>query len=743
MKRDTGLIIVTVLLTLLWLMPWQSSQADPVYGLLRTFGAGPFTSAYDIEVDEDGIYLAGYTTYNIFRPPQSSLTILNPDHTHRCSNYVEFPVDSSSAFGLAASVELNQTHVFVAGYYWTSRLGDIAVYVAAFSKADCMLTGIHRFFVTDFEEITFATILTGEGIDLAVDETGVYLLVGLFIAEEWGFYVVRLDNYLQPVSGKFYQVYDPSSDFAMSIALGNQRVYVGGITGLDRTSSDGTSVFILELNKVDLSPTNTTILLPIERFFIGLEIVVDRNNNDVYVIETYQKFRANDVVGVHKFDRYMNSLWVQSYPAFNVYMDPSTTPPEHIGIRFAYGLSGSVSDTYLFIGGFSTNDYLGSGSERPSHGLLLAVNKFNGEASFGFRILGEESPSYDVRVLGVDTFGDCVYLAGNSAYYRLEYVFLNLWNISSPLLASTTRVTPLENKPDIREDTPSEISWRPDFDSDIRAESYGFYGVFCPGSLFFTTTSTSTTTLTSSTTYTQTTTSAITSTRTVTTTTTKTNTRYETETFSSTFYTTFTQLTTSTYSLTETVHATVPTTVTDISTSIILNTFYTRVSTIVSETMAATTTVLRNTTTTATVELTTTVRGEVNWLELPPWFYLPFLLLPLPLVAAVLDGRRAKIIINRSDKPPFGWSDDGQPIIEDIYMTPSVVSVKKGATVTFVNKDRTPHVIEAYEGPAEYLFASEEIKPGKKWKHKFRAHGVYYVRSLSKPYMGCIIRVQA
>lgn len=740
MKRNTSLIIVTVLLTLLWLMPWQASQADPAYGLLRTFGRGdmPQASVHDIEVDGGGIYMVGYTSSIDYRQPQSSLTIMNPNHTRRCSNYVEFPVDLRFVQGLAASVELNQTHVFVAGIYWTSRLGDIAAYVAAFSKADCRLTGIHRFYVTGYQGIAALPLFVGEGIDLAVDETGVYLLVGLFIAERQGFYVVRLDQYLQPVNDGFYYIYDPARDLGLSIALGDQRVYVGGITGFDSSRWEGTSVFILELNKTDLSPTNTTILLPIEGLFSGLEIVVDRNNNDVYVIETYQRFMAEDFVVVHKFDRYMNSLWVQSYRAFNVYMDPLTTPPEHIGIWFAYGVSGAVSDTYLFIGGFSTNDYMGSDRERPLHGLLLAVNKFNGEASFGFRIRGEESPYYSLQVLGVDAFGDCVYLGGASEYYRLEYVFLNLFNITFPLLTTTPTVTPLGLKPELLDHTPDENSWTPDFDTDLGAARYGFYGAFCPRSLFFTTTSTSTTTATS----TQTTTSAITSTLTQTTTATMTNTRYVTETFSSTLYTTFTQLTTSTYSLTETVHATVQTTVTDISTSIILNTVYATVATTRSETIAATTTVSRNTTTTATVELTTTVRGEVNWVELPPWFYLPFLLLPLPLVAAVLDGRRAKIIINRSDKPPFGWSDDGQPIIEDIYMKPSVVSVKKGATVTFVNKDRTPHVIEAYMGPAEYLFTSEEIKPEGKWKHKFRAQGVYHIRSLSKHYMGCIIHVQ-
>ncbi|MEM2230825.1 MAG: hypothetical protein QXE72_02660, partial [Candidatus Caldarchaeum sp.] len=207
----------------------------------------------------------------------------------------------------------------------------------------------------------------------------------------------------------------------------------------------------------------------------------------------------------------------------------------------------------------------------------------------------------------------------------------------------------------------------------------------------------------------------------------------ETVTVPSTVYTTYTEY--STERVSQTVFETVRTIVTDRFQAPQIITVYDGAG-------ATTATVFRNTTTTATLQLTTTVKGEVNWLELPPWFYLPFFLLPLPLVAVLLNNRRVKIIINRSEGPLTVWSHGDEPLVEDIYMTPSIASVKKGAKITFVNKDNVPHVIEAYEGPAEYLFTSEEIKPGGKWRHKLEAPGIYRVRSITKPYMGCIIRVE-
>ncbi|MEM4301029.1 MAG: hypothetical protein QW570_02840, partial [Candidatus Caldarchaeum sp.] len=207
----------------------------------------------------------------------------------------------------------------------------------------------------------------------------------------------------------------------------------------------------------------------------------------------------------------------------------------------------------------------------------------------------------------------------------------------------------------------------------------------------------------------------------------------ETVTVPSTVYTTYTEY--STERVSQTVFETVRTTVIDRMQTPQIITVYDGAA-------ATTATVFRNTTTTATLQLTTTVEGEVNWLELPPWFYLPFLLLPIPLIAVLFNNRRVKIIINKSDGPLTVWSQDSGPLVEDIYMKPSVASVKKGAKITFVNKDNVSHVIEAYEGPAEYLFVSEEIKPGNKWRYKLEAPGVYRVRSMTKPYMGCIIRVE-
>lgn len=750
-------LLLAVLLTI------YPSTADPAYGLLRTyvFYKTSFSGAIDIEVDDGGIYVVGYTASD--RGPQSSLTILEPNHSHRCSTMIEFPVDPSFVFGAATAVEANRTHVLVAGIYLTSRLGAIAVYVAAFLKSDCKLTGVYRFYVTDYEEIVPWPFLYGEGVDLAVDESGIYLLVGLFMPENWGFLVMRLDQYLQPGPYDFYNINDPRTDFALSIALGDTSVYVAGVTDFNQLGrNEGLNVFILELDKTSLTSSNVTLIQPIEEYFPNLEIVVDENN-DIYVIQTFQKYMANDAIVVDKFDRRMNNLWRQAYAVLNVYMDPSSSPPEHVPESFTFGVSAAVSRSQLFIVGYITNDYIGSGNENPVHGLLLAVNRGDGEALFGFRIRAQKSPDSNVLGTGVDTYGDCVYLAGASANYRLEYVFLDVFNVTFPLLASQGGSNPLGLKPDERFDSFTETSWDPEFDQDLGAEQYAFYGVFCPGSFIVATTTTSTitstTTVTSETTITSTSTSTATGTSIITSTSTATSTSISTSTttLTTTRISRYTETTTSTEIVrqTATVPSTVYTTQTQYSTVTVAQTLFETVRTIVTDRFqapqiitvydgagATTATVFRNTTTTATLQLTTTVRGEVNWLELPPWFYLPFFLLPLPLVAVLLNNRRVKIIINRSKGPLKVWSHGDEPLVEDIYMTPSIVSVKEGAKITFVNKDNVPHVIEAYEGPAEYLFTSEEIKPGGKWRHKLEAPGIYRVRSITKPYMGCIIRVE-
>ncbi|MEM4413775.1 MAG: hypothetical protein QW777_04745 [Candidatus Caldarchaeum sp.] len=735
-------------IVLVFTIMFMPTQSTPAYGLLRTFGENMFERAYDIEADSDGVYVAGFFSPDRGRP-QPSLTILNPDHTHRCSTRLEFVVDPSMVFGSSLAVEVNQTHAVVAGFYWTNRMGEVDVFVAVFSKTDCRMTGLYTLYVTDFEELTFHNILSGEGIDLAVDETGIYLLVGFFIITrdgDRGFLVLKLDQYLRAETYDFYDITE-NRDYGVSIALGEQNVYVAGLTDFrmgERNS--GTNVFVLELDKSDLSVENVTLLQPIEEHYIGLEIVVDENN-DIYVVQTYQKWMASNVVVVSKFDRGMNVLWWNAYLLLHTYMDSSLSPPEHIPVSFAYAVSAAVSSTYLFVGGFTSNTYP---SDTPVvlNGLLLAINRRNGEGLVAFRVQADQGPSQNVQVFGVDAYGDCAYLAGASENYRLEYVFLNNFNFSFPPLAIRGDATRLGFKYEETNRRPEIYEPRPYFDEDTGASSYAFYGIFCLGSVIVSTTTTSTstvertTTTTSTSITTSTSTSITTSTVARTTTTTSTalvvSTDYVVDIVYSTRYTTQLRYYTTTLSETITHTRTLETTQTR---STILSSVIQVLTTLAVPPpgMLSTTTVYLNTT--RTVSITTQQAGQVDWIPQPPWLYLPALLLPLPLAAVLLSRGRNRIFINKSSSPPLNWTHEKPPVVDDLYMKPSVLSIKKNTKVEFVNKDDTPHVLMAYDGPAEYLFKSHVIKPGQRMKHKFVEPGVYYVKSLTKPYMGAVIRV--
>ena len=714
-------------------------SADPAYGLLRSFSPEPSNGmptrglAYDLEIDEDGIYIVGFESSpngdgkGAIITQSTFLIILEPDHSPRCSIVFGFPSDPLFSVSSGISVEVNQTHVFVAGIYFTNRLGNIVVFVSAFSKSSCIMTGIYRLYVTDYEEISAITFITGEGVDLAVDETGIYLLVGYFLVEGRGFHVLKLDNSLQPVAEDFYYIGDPRRDFGLSIALGDESVYVAGLTEFDVRDFirlEGSGIFLLELDKNNLAVKNATLLSPIDGYFAGLEVVVDEDNN-IYVARTYQKYMAIDQIGVTKFDRRMNELWTQVYLLWYPYW--STSPPYHVPVEFAYGVTAAVSSAYLFIGGFTTTNYLGEKNEAYS-GLLLAVNREDGEGLFAYRIQPQEGPSGYVVVMGVDAFRDCAYLAGYSNNYRLEYVFLNNFNFTFPALARNAGAIRTGDKHEMREDRPVIESWVPIFDTDTGAELYGFYGVFCARGMVASTTTISTSTVTSTDLVRRTTTSTV---RVFTTTT-----RYETETVYSTGTLYQTQVVYSTRFTTreEVVHSTVFSTV--------YRTFGRPGTETVTYTAVEPRTFFRNTTTTVYHNTTSYVvtTAAVDWLGLPLWVYTPFLFMPIPLAAVLLRGRRHVVVINKSSTPPT-WRPGNPPIVDDAYMMPSVLNIRRKTVVEFVNKDEDSHIIVSYEGPAEHLFRSDEINPGKKWKHKFTEPGIYYIKSLSKQYIGGVIRV--
>jgi len=74
-------------------------------------------------------------------------------------------------------------------------------------------------------------------------------------------------------------------------------------------------------------------------------------------------------------------------------------------------------------------------------------------------------------------------------------------------------------------------------------------------------------------------------------------------------------------------------------------------------------------------------------------------------------------------------------VMDGVKYEPATVTVKRGATVSFVNKDPFPHSVTA-----QGKFDSKEIAPGKTWKYKAAKPGKYdYICTLHPNMKGTIV----
>ncbi|MCS7136842.1 MAG: hypothetical protein NZ941_00555, partial [Candidatus Caldarchaeum sp.] len=723
--------------------------------MLRTFvsesgGKMSLGSAYDIEVDDEGIYVVGRTSYAESRIVPT-LLILKRNHELRCSNAIDFWFEQTTESGtgriqvpesLVVSLEVNQTHVIVAGALnippggGKAAFTGMGVFIAAFTKNDCKLTGYYVVPIL-IDKLWWDIVERfGEGVEVAMYSEDIYLLVGNSTGRD-GFLVMEFDQYLNPVKRVYYYVESPTTDFAMSIAVDEDYVYVVGGKKFDAESFrfKDPNIFLIQLNRADLSIKETVNLqpAPLPRSFPGyppaMDVVVEPSGN-IYWVYTVQSGLIADTVSIAKLDKNLRTVWINDYVLNYTYFDPivDNRPPVHVVMDVAYGVSAAVSDSYLFVGGFiipasssgqeppkggagqdpsgPEQEESGDGGKKEGgkdeivKGMFFAVDKVSGEALFGFRIEDSEAREDYSKVFGVDAEGSCVYLAGNSQMYRLEYVYMNNYESmsrSSPVSGDATSNTGGMDELSV---SGQQLASSIVFDKDFGTTQYGFYGVFCPGRI-----SSVTTTTVSSTVYTTSTTvSTQVETSTVYTTSTTVSTRVVEEYTTST--TVSTQVQTRTFEERRVILNTIYTTREIFMTSFVreVETFRTTLTDFVMVTLTnfgagapaqfgnATKTV-----TTTAVTTTTFVRDSMSYpagagsverlSELPPWFYLPFLLLPIPLAAVLLQGRRQVVVIRKTSQPPPGWSDDKPPIVDDLYLKPSVTNIKKGASVVFVNED--------------------------------------------------------
>ena len=76
-------------------------------------------------------------------------------------------------------------------------------------------------------------------------------------------------------------------------------------------------------------------------------------------------------------------------------------------------------------------------------------------------------------------------------------------------------------------------------------------------------------------------------------------------------------------------------------------------------------------------------------------------------------------------------------IIDGVKYEPEVVTVKRGETVVWINKDPFPHTVTAKGG-----FDSHDIAAGKSWKYTARKPGEYAYICTLHPNMKGMLRVE-
>jgi hypothetical protein len=751
MKPAAAMLVAWLALSplLLFLGYSSASSGIPYFGVLRGWEneEGINESGFDIAVDEQNIYIVGYYFEGIagYGP---TLLIVPRDHTSPiCQRALVFRPSPDRWY--ATSVDINSTHVAVAGWYAVDTGDDrfIIFFIAVYTK-DCQFTGI----------VEIGRFQSSGVFPLAVvkfDSDGdIYLLVrptndpNLFRGT---IFLYRLDQYLNIIGNLCYNVKGYDSVSASDMAVTDDAVYIVGDVWKE-AGPEG--IFLIKIDKDTLGVTNHTILgdRPSLQVFYP-HIAVD---SDGYIYVAASGFSSSSGSAgpvLFKLDSRFNLVFTEpNIIGFTPTHRDANNP--YRGLPFAWDLD--VSDTQVFIVGGIEYDY--DNDKYPDNdGFVVVANKTDGNPFYFLKIVSRENNAYkggarvNSAAQAVNVYGDCAYITGYAENYYLEYEPLNPTAKPNPVSSTTSIITIGEETLILEKNFNGQRSLNPLFDQDAytRIKSNGFYGVLCmsPATARSITTSTSTTTSTVTSTLTSTTTETSTSTATSTTTSTTTRTVTSTPTTTVTRFTTSTQTAVATVVQTEYVFSTVYTTR-------VVEGTVTRVETVTSVTTIPYVTTLTDTTTLrsvvtatttpvvyATVQ-TTVLRNMTTYLtttkavqppDTVPWWYIlfpfiPLLLLP-PIVATTRGRLKITILEGAGEQQPGAQPSD----ILSEYFKPSVGRLQKNGKATFINKDRATHTVEIYTPEEPGRIKTLTLKPGQKAQIKFKEPGRYFFRLQTNP----------
>jgi plastocyanin len=731
MKPAAAILVAWLALSplLLFLGYSSASSGIPYFGVLRGWEnrEGINESGFDIAVDEQNIYIVGqYFEGTAGYGP--TLLIVPRDHTSPiCQRALVF--DVSPDRWSATSLDINSTHVAVAGWYAVdTRAGQfITFFIAVYTKG-CQFTRI-------VEIGGFRSSGVFPWAVVKFDSDGdIYLLVSPTNRPESSpfrgtIFLYRLDQYLNIIGNLWYYVDGYSRVSAYDMAVTDDAVYIVG----DVWQAGPEGIFLIKIDKDTLGATNHTILGDWPSLLLIFPHIAVDSDGYIYVAALGSSLPPGPAGPVlFKLDSRFNLVFTEpNIMGFTPTHRDANNPYQ--GLPFALDLD--VSDTQVFIVGGIGHDY-------GNDGFVVVANKTDGNPFYFLKIVSRENDAYtggarvNSAAQAVNVYRDCAYITGYAENYYLEYEPLNPTATPNPVRSTTSNIIIDKETPILERNFVGDNSLNPLFDQDAYTgiKGNGFYGVLCMSPATARSITTSTSTTTSTTTRTVTSTPTTTVTRFTTSTQTAVATVVQTEYVFSTVYTTRVVEGTVTRVETVTSVTTIPyvTTLTDTTTvrSVVTAT--------TTPTVYATlqTTIMRNTTT----YLTTT--KAVQPPDTVPWWYIlfpfiPLLLLP-PIVATTRGRLKITILEGAGEQQPGAQPSD----ILSEYFKPSVGRLQKNGKATFINKDRATHTVEIYTPEEPGRIKTLTLKPGQKAQIKFKEPGRYFFRLQTNPDKIGILQVE-
>jgi hypothetical protein len=474
------------------LLSLQPAHSDvPYFGILRGWENSELEEedleqivGYDIAADDRGIYIAGEYFGRGLPGFGPMVLFLNPDHTFRCQNKLQFRVGASGGFPRsgAFSIALNRTHVIVAGVY-----GDFSgdwvfwhvarLFIAVFNKEDCSRTGITELIDSSLPnewENVYPLYVSGVKVVWDQDRSSMFVMLQTL---QTGFsvphlYIIQLDTGLNIRNAVRYDLVS-SDDFYVSDMLdGGSTLYVTG-TYIDKPGKS----YILygEISKNDFSASwyyfNVTLFPGYDVRVRGIvfpslsRIVLTSVGGRTYVnIAFTMECSGRDcAVGVREAFR----LGILRFPLgignpqvdvrlYNFTTTHWNTPAPYNHDNNTWVTRVVEAGGVLYIVGFLNMDrnwlIYDPGSLSYSlapdlDGFVYAVDSRTLNPQYMFRVVsldgtpssgGSRVPS---AVLGAGSYNGYAYITGTAGNYYLEFTPFNPSNITGTATRDTFRLT--------------------------------------------------------------------------------------------------------------------------------------------------------------------------------------------------------------------------------------------------------------------------------------------------------------